>query len=187
MESLAELHLIVDQPREVVKYYARLGKPETFEFVRRFRLFDVVKDDVVRFLELKVPTDDEGDGEQGEEPNSEALALLVDHSHTIVPDTVLQQLTTKRYFQYCYIRALRERDGGFLEDYGDLQVELYAAFNRTELLHFLKTSNTYNLEKVPPPNTKGVVNIRRGGSVRKRIIRKSWCLYFHGWETINVR
>lgn len=151
LESLAELYLIVDQPREVVKYYVRLGKPETFEFIRRFRLFDVVKDDVMRFLELKAPTDEDEEGEGGsgkEEPNSEGLALLVDHSHTIVPEMVLQQLTQKPYFQYCYIRALREREGGFLEDYGDLQVELYAKFNRTELLHFLKTSNTYNLEKV---------------------------------------
>jgi len=52
MESLAELYLLTNQPVEVVKFYVRLGKPETFEFIRRFRLFDVIKDDVVRFLEL---------------------------------------------------------------------------------------------------------------------------------------
>jgi hypothetical protein len=144
MESLAELYLITDQPREVVKYYVRLDKPETFEFIRRFRLFDVVKDDIVRFLQLKSPAVEVEEGE----PNPEGLALLVDHSHTIIPETVLKQLSDYPYFQYCYIRALREREGGFLEDWGDLQVELYAAFNRAELLHFLKTSNTYNLEKV---------------------------------------
>jgi len=123
MESLAELYLIVNQPVEVVKYYVRLGKPETFEFVRRFRLFDVLRDDVVRFLELKDPKDGEEE-ERGaeEEPNSEGLALLIDHSHTISPAIVLQQLTNRPYFQYCYIRALRERGGGFLDDWGDLQV-----------------------------------------------------------------
>ena len=152
MESLAELYLIVNQPREVVKYYARLDKPETFEFIRRFRLFDVIRDDVLRFLELRTTE------EQGEGPNGEGLALLVDHAHTISPETVLKQISSKPYFQYCYIRALREREGGFLEDYGDLQVllhatrltqvELYSAFNRQELLHFLKTSHSYNLEKV---------------------------------------
>jgi len=141
-ESLAELYLIVDQPREVVKYYVRLDKPETFEFIRRFRLFDVIQDDVLRFLELRTRED------QGDEPNAEGLTLLIDHSHTISPEKVLKQLSAKPYFQYCYIRALREREGGFLEEYGDLQVELYAAFNREELLHFLKTSNSYNLEKV---------------------------------------
>lgn len=118
MESLAELYLITNQPVEVVKFYVRLGKPETFEFIRRFRLFDVIKDDVVRFLDLKSPALEDGDGE----PNSEGLALLIDHSHTILPDVVLKQLSTKPYYQYCYIRALREREGGFLEDWGDLQV-----------------------------------------------------------------
>ena len=124
MESLAELYLITDQPVEVVKYYARLGKPETFEFIRRFRLFDVLKDDVVRFLELKSPSSEEVRTEGGEEePNSEGLALLIDHAHTILPEGVLNQLNSRLYFQYCYIRALREREGGFLEDWGDLQVE----------------------------------------------------------------
>lgn len=123
MESLAELYLIVNQPAEVVKYYVRLGKPETFEFIRRFRLFDVIRDDVVRFLELKGPEYTEEEEREGEEePNSEGLDLLIDHSHTILPATVLKQLTVRPYFQYCYIRALREREGGFLEDWGDLQV-----------------------------------------------------------------
>jgi hypothetical protein len=47
---------------------------------------------------------------------------------------------------YRYICALRDGQGGFLEDYGDLQVELYA-YNRKELVFFLRTSNSYNLEK----------------------------------------
>ena len=124
MESLAELYLITNQPVEVVKYYVRLGKPETFEFIRRFRLFEVVKDDVVRFLELKSPSSEESGTEGGEEdPNSEGLALLIDHAHTILPKGVLNQLSSRPYFQYCYIRALREREGGFLEDWGDLQVQ----------------------------------------------------------------
>ena len=145
MEALAELYLITDQPREVVKFYVRLNKPETFEFIRRFRLFDVVKEDVERFLKLKVQGQEEN---EPEEPNAEGLALLIDHSHTIPPETVLKQLSSNQYFQYFYVRALREREGGFLEDWGDLQVDLYAAFSRPELLYFLKTSNTYDLEKV---------------------------------------
>lgn len=118
MESLAELYLLTNQPRKVVQFYVHLDKPETFEFIRRFRLFDVIKDDVTRFLQLKSRRDN---GKEGE-PNSEGLALLIDHSHTIPPETVLKQLDHLPYFQYSYIRALREREGGFLEDWGDLQV-----------------------------------------------------------------
>jgi vacuolar protein sorting-associated protein 41 len=123
MESLAELYLITNQPVEVVKYYVRLGKPETFEFIRRFRLFDVIKDDVVRYLELKSPSDEGAAEGEDEEPNSEGLALLIDHAHTMLPEGILNQLSIRPYFQYCYIRALREREGGFLEDWGDLQVQ----------------------------------------------------------------
>lgn len=119
MEALAELYLITNQPREAVKFYVRLNKPETFEFIRRFRLFDVVKDDIERILQLKLPGQTVNDLE---EPSAEGLALLIDHSHTITPETVLMQLSRNKYFQYCYIRALREREGGFLEDWGDLQV-----------------------------------------------------------------
>jgi hypothetical protein len=125
MESLGELYLITDEPRQVVQFYLRLDKPETFEFVRRFRLFDVVKDDVVRFLQLKSQREDMAEGE----PNPEGLALLIDHSHTIPPETVLGQLSDLPYFQYCYIRALREREGGFLEDWGDLQVAILSKIN----------------------------------------------------------
>src|SRR5579859_1339564 len=121
LESLAELYIITDQPREVVKLYVRLNKPETFEFIRRFRLFDVVRDDVSRFLHLRPPESE--DLPEGE-PNPEGLALLIDHSHTILPGAVIRQLAKEPYFQYHYIRALREREGGFLEDWGDLQVYL---------------------------------------------------------------
>jgi len=121
LESLAELYIITEQPREVVKLYVRLNKPETFEFIRRFRLFDVVRDDVLLFLHLRGPEEEEG--KEGE-PNPEGLALLVDHSHTILPGTVIRQLAQEPYFQYHYIRALREREGGFLEDWGDLQVDI---------------------------------------------------------------
>ena len=144
MESLAELYLITDQPKEVVKFYLRLGKPETFEFIRRFRLFDDVKDDVLRFLELKSPSDEDS---KTDEPNADGLSLLIDHSHTIPPELVLKHLEKKPYFQYRYILALGEKLGGILEEWGDLQVELYAAFDRPRLLTFLRTSNSYNLEK----------------------------------------
>src|SRR5579862_7568966 len=120
LESLAELYIITSQPREVVKLYVQLNKPETFEFIRRFRLFEVVKDDVSRFLHLRTP-ESEGMGEG--EPNPEGIKLLIDHSHTITPEMVLGQLEREPYFQYQYIRALREREGGFLEDWGDLQVQ----------------------------------------------------------------
>jgi hypothetical protein len=119
LESLAELYIITSQPRQVVKLYVQLNKPETFEFIRRFRLFEVVKDDVSRFLHLRTP-ESEGLGEG--EPNPEGIKLLIDHSHTITPEMVIGQLDREPYFQYQYIRALREREGGFLEDWGDLQV-----------------------------------------------------------------
>jgi hypothetical protein len=143
MESLADLYQNTDQPHEAVKFLVRLGKPETFEFIRRFRLFDVLRGDIVRFLELRAQPGDGGEVE----PNEEGLQLLIDHAHTITPETVLTELSHRPYFQYRYVCALRERQGGFLEDYGDLQVELYAAYNRKELLFFLRTSNSYNLEK----------------------------------------
>ena len=58
------------------------------------------------------------------EPNPEGIKLLIDHSHTITPEMVIGQLEMEPYFQYQYIRALREREGGFLEDWGDLQVRI---------------------------------------------------------------
>ena len=118
MESLAELYLITNQPVEVVKYYVRLGKPETFEFIRRFRLFDVLKDDVVRFLELKSPSFEEDRTEGGEEePNSEGLALLIDHAHTILPEGVLNQLSSSTLLSvllYSRFKGTRRRISGRL-------------------------------------------------------------------------
>ena len=122
MEALADLYKATNQPGEAVKFFVRLGKPDTFEFIRRFRLFDVLREDIVRFLELG--TSEEGDPGVEKEPNEEGLGLLIDHAHTITPVIVLKELSLRPYFQYRYICALREREGGFLEEYGDLQVRL---------------------------------------------------------------
>ena len=120
LEALADLYQATNQPHEAVKFFVRLGKPDTFEFIRRFRLFDVLREDIVRFLELG--TGEDADARVEKEPNEEGLVLLIDHAHTITPETVLKQLALRPYFQYRYICALREREGGFLEEYGDLQV-----------------------------------------------------------------
>jgi hypothetical protein len=190
MESLGELYLITNQPRQVVQFYLRLDKAETFELVRRFRLFDIVEENAVRFLQLKSRQDDVAQGD----PNPEALALLIDHSHTIPPATVLKQLSKLPYFQYCYICALREREGGFLEDWGDLQVftlERWADDRSSCMLRIIgRNCYTFSRHRIhiiwKRYAIHGVCLPRRARSVKKRVTLRNSCIFSREWAIIDV-
>lgn len=49
-----------------------------------------------------------------------------------------------------YLDSLFDKDPHLAFDYSDLQVDLYAEFNQSKLVDFLRASNYYNLERVRP-------------------------------------
>ncbi|KAH7104664.1 vacuolar protein sorting-associated protein 41 [Auriculariales sp. MPI-PUGE-AT-0066] len=76
-----------------------------------------------------------------------AIKLLVDHTHSIPVQRVVQQLQARPQYLFMYLDSLYERDAYLAADYSDRQVQLYAEYAPKRLIDFLRTSNYYSLEK----------------------------------------
>ena len=69
------------------------------------------------------------------------------HIRALQVARVAQQLQSRPYYLYLYLDALFEKDATLASDYADDQVRLYAEYETTRLIDFLRASNYYSLEK----------------------------------------
>jgi hypothetical protein len=107
-----------------------------------------------------------------EEATGEAITLLVDEAqHGLVkPNVVVRQLQEKELnlYLFFYLRGLYKGEGikehsgenwerllmeskYLLDDFADLAIRLFAMYDRTLLMDFLKSSTAYAFEKVRLP------------------------------------
>lgn len=172
MESLAKLCEANGRHREALRYYIRLQDADSaMRLIKDSHLADAVADDIPSFVGLRVPKGGEGTmkTEELEEATSEAITLLVDEAqHGLVrPDLVVSQLRQKQLdlYLFFYLRALfkgegiQEYDGenrdrlilesqSLVDGFADLAVHLFAQYDQSILMDFLKASTSYTFEKV---------------------------------------
>lgn len=174
MESLAKLCEANGRHREALRYYIRLQDADSaMRLIKDSHLADAVADDIPSFVTLRVPADqqDEMDMEQLEDATSEAITLLVDEAqHGLVrPEVVVSQLQKKdlNLYLFFYLRALFKGEGvqehegenrervvmesqSLVDAFADLAVHLFALYDQSILMDFLKASTSYTFEKVNP-------------------------------------
>lgn len=172
MESLAKLCEANGRHREALRYYIRLQDADSaMRLIKDSHLADAVADDIPSFVTLRVPVDqqDSMSMEQLEVATSEAVTLLVDEAqHGLVsPEAVVSQLQKKdlNLYLFFYLRALFRGEGiqehvgenrervvmesqGLVDAFADLAVHLFALYDQSILMDFLKTSTSYTFEKV---------------------------------------
>lgn len=172
MGSLAKLCEANGRHREALRYYIRLQDADSaMRLIKESHLADAVADDIPSFVTLRVPADRQN--EMGlaelEEATAEAVTLLVDEAqHGLVrPEVVVSQLREKNLnlYLFFYLRALfkgegiQEHDGenrdrllmesqSLVDGFADLAVHLFALYDQSILMDFLKTSTSYTFEKV---------------------------------------
>ena len=171
VEALAKMHEANGRYREALKGYIRLQDADSaFRLIRENHLADAVTDDIPRFLGLRVPADraSQMSPAELEEATAEAVSLLVDEAqHGLVqPALVVEQLQAQdlKLYLFFYFRGLwqgeglLEHQGAFshdrlaqesraqLDDFADLAVQLFAQFDRSLLMEFLKASTSYAFE-----------------------------------------
>ncbi|KAM0321950.1 hypothetical protein ACHAQA_009847 [Verticillium albo-atrum] len=171
MESLAKLHEANGRYRESLKCHIKLQDADSaFRLIRENHLADAVADDIPSFIGLRVPPHEltKMSAIDLEEATSEAITLLVDEAqHGLVrPSTVVSQLEEKglSLFLYFYLRGLYKGEGieehtgenherlqqeskYLVDDFADMAVELFAKYNRSLLMDFLRSSTSYAFEK----------------------------------------
>ncbi|KAI6043752.1 hypothetical protein EDC04DRAFT_2951962 [Pisolithus marmoratus] len=148
MECLADLYTANRQPGKALQYFLRLRRPNVFELIRENNLFTDVKDQVLLLVEF----DQELNGKRKEEgaattqDRSEAISMLVDHTHSIPVDRVVQQLRARPFYLFLYLDTLFKKDQNLASDFADVQVKLFAEFATSRLIEYLRASSYYNLE-----------------------------------------
>lgn len=137
-EALAELYVRTGQNEKAFSFFADLLKPHVFDFIERHNLHAAVREKVVQLMMLDT---------------KRATSLLIKQRDLITPSDVVSQLLKAgdkcdfRYFLYLYLHALFEASPHAGRDFHDMQVELYAEYDTTMLLPFLRSSQHYTLEK----------------------------------------
>ncbi|OCF38071.1 vacuolar protein sorting 41 [Kwoniella heveanensis BCC8398] len=148
LECLGELHLINRQPAKALPYFLRLRRPYVFDLIKEHNLFTAVQDQALLLVQFDQEREHEKVEVEGDKAkNGAAIQLLVDHTHSIPIDRVVNQLEAKPKYLYMYLDSLFDKDPQLSLPYSDRMVELYAAFDVDRLMPFLRASNFYDLEK----------------------------------------
>ncbi|KAG1220949.1 hypothetical protein G6F35_006336 [Rhizopus arrhizus] len=148
LECLADLYTFNNQPDKAIEYNLRLRRPNAFQLIQEYNLFDTVKDKAILMMEL-----DQHLLEKEQDPTLHpikmpAVQLLVKNTDAIPPEKVVKQLVRHRQFLHIYLDALFDRDHHLGYEFHDMQVKLYADYDRPKLLDFLRASHYISLEKV---------------------------------------
>lgn len=171
-EGLARLYEAGGRQREALKCYIKLQDANSvFRLIRDNHLAEAVADDIPGFITLRVPAGgiDRMTKKDLANATSDAITLLVDEAqHGLVgPKQVVEQLQAKklRLYTFFYLRALWHGDGvkehvgesrdrlilesrALVDEFADLVVNLFATYERTLLMDFLKVSTAYTFDKV---------------------------------------
>lgn len=142
LECLAQLFLADHRPGEALMYLLRLRHPSVFGLIRDNDLLIDVQHKLGDLVEL-----DQDLAGTATPSESVLVALLVDHTHTILIDRAMRQLAPYPWYQYLYLDALFERDAALVTDYAQRLVELYSDYAYPKLMPFLRAmSSVYSFK-----------------------------------------
>ncbi|XP_037957571.1 vacuolar protein sorting-associated protein 41 homolog [Teleopsis dalmanni] len=129
LEALAILHIYKKDYENALKMYLKLMNKDVFILISKYDLYSTIHKRIIPLIEL----DEEC-----------AFKLLVD-KEKIPPEVVVEQLEQNQEYLFRYLKALDRVDkrGTFHSKL----VQLYAKFERDQLLLFLKRSNHYAIQE----------------------------------------
>mmetsp|Transcript_19730 Transcript_19730/g.37590 ORF Transcript_19730/g.37590 Transcript_19730/m.37590 type:complete len:920 (-) Transcript_19730:193-2952(-) len=170
-EVLAELYMADGQRERALGIYLQLQRPGLFTFIEQHGLHAAVRDKVLLLTTLDA---------------QRAISLLVQHRAVVPVAQVVAQLSAEsaaeslpdaRRVLHDYLALLFQQDPQEGGEWHEMQVELFAAYDRAGLMHFLRSSNSYPLERAlavckaadPPLVHEMVYLLGRMGSTRKAL------------------
>ncbi|KAK1922178.1 hypothetical protein DB88DRAFT_497458 [Papiliotrema laurentii] len=133
LQCMGEILLADKRPDKALTYFLRLKQSKAIDLIRQYSLFPNVQDQIVLLVE------------QG--PDSGAISLLVDHTHSIPIDRVVRQLEARPEYLFRYLKALFEKEPPLCFPYSDQMITLASAYDPGLLLSIFRASNSYDLEK----------------------------------------
>ncbi|KAG9317886.1 vacuolar protein sorting-associated protein 41 [Chiua virens] len=148
IECLADLYTSNRQYGKALPFFLQLRRPNVFDLIREHNLFTDVQDQALLLVEFDQELNEKRKqaGQESSFGQSEAITLLVNHTHSIPVGRVVQQLRPRPLYLFYYLDALFKKDQQLAADFADLQVTLFAEYATLRLIEYLRASNYYNLE-----------------------------------------
>ncbi len=166
MECLAEIYIRNRQPGKALQYYLRLRRANVFDLIRENNLFTAVQDQALLLIEFEEDLKSRRTVEGSK--HGAAIDLLVDHTYSIPIGRVISQLESHPRYLYMYLDALFDRDPQQITPFCDLQVKLYAEYESSRLMSYLRAmSSFYSFERATP-SAKNTTTSRDGLPPRPR-------------------
>ncbi|EGC37705.1 hypothetical protein DICPUDRAFT_149700 [Dictyostelium purpureum] len=133
MIALAQLYTYDNNMEKTLDIYLKLKRGNVFELLNRFpNLYNSIQNKISLFIDYN---------------QQEAIKLLVANTDKIPIPIVVNQLNDKREYLHRYLHTLFLKDAHIAHDHHEKQIQLYAEFEPTLLLSFLKNSGHYSLER----------------------------------------
>eukprot|EP01132_Coremiostelium_polycephalum_P009654 gene9654-11836_t len=133
MIALAQLYTYENNLEKTLDIYLKLKRGNVFELINRHSdLFNSIQNKVALFIEYN---------------QVEAIKLLVSNTDRIPISVVVAQLNNKQEYLHHYLHTLFLKDAHIASDFHELQISLYATYEPSLLLPFLRNSVHYSLEK----------------------------------------
>jgi len=131
LQSLGQLYAHQKAYNKALDIYLRLKHSDVFGLIKDHKLYDKIQDKIVQLMDLD---------------QTQTTEMLLDNTVMIPIEKVVHQLNKHQHFLYVYLDKLVQRDlHGTQEFHGSL-VKLYAEYDRTKLLPFLRRSEFYPLQ-----------------------------------------
>ncbi|KAL9874625.1 vacuolar protein sorting-associated protein 41 homolog isoform X1 [Glossina fuscipes] len=129
LESLAMLYSYQKSYESALLMYLKLQNTAVFDLIRRYDLYSVIHKMIIPLIQLD---------------RERAFQILLD-KRRVPPEIVVQQLEQNQEYLYWYLDALDKMDSRGTFHWR--LVELYAEYEPTKLLPFLKRSKHYPIQE----------------------------------------
>lgn len=132
MDALAELYTFAGKYDKTLGLYLRLGRGPVFELIEKHDLYSAIQQCVRDLMKFD---------------SKRAVELLAENTDRLPIAHVVKQLSGNPEFLHWYLHGLFKKDPHIAHEFHEYQIELYAKYDYTKLLPFLRQSNYYPLEK----------------------------------------
>ena len=132
LQTLGTLYAHEKRYDKGLQIYLKLGHEGVFDMIYKHHLFDFIQDKLLQLMEID---------------HVKSTKMFIECMEKVPVESVVKQLKKNRKLLHEYLHGLFLKDPQAGQDFHDLQVELYAEFQRPRLLPFLRNSNYYQLER----------------------------------------
>ncbi|XP_067021435.1 vacuolar protein sorting-associated protein 41 homolog isoform X2 [Acropora muricata] len=132
LETLGDLYTRLKRYDKALAIYLKLRHSDVFNLIYEHNLFNSIQDKIIMLMEFN---------------KEETVKMLINNVDNVSVEDVVRQLSKRSELLHIYLDALFVKDPQAAMDYHELQIPLYAEYDRSKLLTFLRNSNYYPLQK----------------------------------------